>query len=111
MSEAELIMTLSEPLVNYLKEHCDPHTEISISSDGVSTKQTIMYIPNTHRGTSSDISLGEDEKMKNSLESYKTRELVKELEKREGVTAHWAEPYEDKNLNISGPALVLIVID
>ena len=49
--------------------------------------------------------------MSKALEDYKTCELVKELEKREGVTAHWAEPYEDKELNIKGPALVLIVID
>lgn len=45
------------------------------------------------------------------LKECKTYELVKELKKREGVTAHWAEPYEDKELSIKGPALVLIVID
>lgn len=49
--------------------------------------------------------------MDRPLKSYKTCELVNELEKREGVTAHWAESYEDKELKVKGPALVLIVID
>lgn len=51
--------------------------------------------------------------MKNAkmLSDYKTCELVEELKEREGVTAHWAEPYEDKELNVTGPALVLIVVD
>lgn len=45
------------------------------------------------------------------LNEYETHELVEELTKREGITAQWAEPHEDKKFSISGPALVLIVID
>ena len=37
------------------------------------------------------------------LKDYKTCELVKELKEREGVIAHWAEPYEDKEVKINGP--------
>ena len=46
-----------------------------------------------------------------TLRDYKTCELVEELKEREGVTARWAEPYEDKEFSVAGPALVLIVID
>lgn len=46
-----------------------------------------------------------------TLSEFKTRELVNELKTREGVIAHWAEPYEDKEVKINGPALVLIIID
>lgn len=45
------------------------------------------------------------------LKECKTCEIVEELKEREGVTAHWAEPYEDKEFSVAGPALVLIVID
>ena len=45
------------------------------------------------------------------LKQCETCELVEELKKREGVTAHWAEPYEDKEIKVTGPAQVLIVID
>lgn len=45
------------------------------------------------------------------LKKYKTYELVEELAKREGVTEHWAEPYEDKEIKVNGPARVLVVID
>ena len=47
----------------------------------------------------------------NPLSNYKTCELVEELKTREGVETHWAEPYEDKNIQVNGPALVLVVID
>ena len=45
------------------------------------------------------------------LKDFETCELVKELKEREGVIVHWAEPYEDKEVNINGPALVLIIKD
>ncbi len=45
------------------------------------------------------------------LKDVKTCELVEELKKREGVSYYWAEPYEDKNIKVNGPALVLVVID
>lgn len=47
----------------------------------------------------------------NPLSNYITCELVEELKTREGVETHWAEPYEDKNIQVNGPALVLVVID
>lgn len=52
-----------------------------------------------------------EERKANQLSSYKTCELVEELKTREGVETHWAEPYEDKNIQVNGPALVLVVID
>ena len=49
--------------------------------------------------------------MTDGLKEYATCELVEELKRREGVTAHWAEPHAEKEFNIIGPAQVLIVID
>lgn len=46
-----------------------------------------------------------------ALREFKTCELVNELKTREGVVAHRAEPYEDKELKVNGPALVLIITD
>ena len=45
------------------------------------------------------------------LESIETSALVKELEKREGVTVENAEPHENKVIPVDGPARVLIVVD
>lgn len=46
------------------------------------------------------------------IKDYKTCELVEELKKREGVKFEFVEPYEDKEIGIiSGPAIVLTVID
>ena len=53
----------------------------------------------------------QEERKANPLSNYKTCELVEELKTREGVETHWAEPYEDKNIQVNGPALVLVVID
>lgn len=36
---------------------------------------------------------------------------LSEFKTREGVAAHRAEPYEDKELKVNGPALVLIITD
>lgn len=46
-----------------------------------------------------------------NLKNVKTFELVKELSMREGVTQVIAEPYENKNIDINGPAIVLAIID
>ena len=46
-----------------------------------------------------------------SLEKFKTCELVKELRGREGVETKIAEPYQDIDIKINGPAIVLIVTD
>jgi hypothetical protein len=45
------------------------------------------------------------------IKDFKTCELVEELKKREGVEAHWAEPYKDFEISVNGPAVVLVVID
>lgn len=45
------------------------------------------------------------------LKKYKTCELVEELKKCEGVETHLAEPYEEFELKIKGPAVVFVVID
>ncbi len=49
--------------------------------------------------------------MERDLKGFKTCELAEELRKREGVESHRAEPYEEKEYKVNGPALVLIVID
>lgn len=48
---------------------------------------------------------------KRFLEDIKTCDLVEELKRREGVETHWAGPDKDFMLKISGPAVVLVVID
>ncbi|HWQ98895.1 MAG TPA: BC1881 family protein [Clostridia bacterium] len=45
------------------------------------------------------------------LSTAKTCELVAELEKREGVTAKYVEPYVDESVSVNGPAVILVVID
>ena len=45
------------------------------------------------------------------LTDIPTCELVKELSKREGVEKTIAEPYQDVQVKINGPAIVLVVID
>ena len=45
------------------------------------------------------------------LKNVPTRQLVEELAGREGVDRFWAEPYEELPLSVSGPAIVLVIID
>lgn len=45
------------------------------------------------------------------LNEYTTKELVEELKKREGVSVTVAEPYESKEIDVEGPAIVITVID
>lgn len=45
------------------------------------------------------------------LKNTKTCDLVKELEKREGVKEIIAEPYQDIDIKVNGPAIVLVIID
>jgi hypothetical protein len=45
------------------------------------------------------------------LSNIKTCDLVNELKTREGVETTIAEPYEDKTVNVNGPAIVLAIID
>lgn len=45
------------------------------------------------------------------LEKISTSELVAELKKREGVETEYAEPYQDKDISVNGPAVILVVRD
>lgn len=45
------------------------------------------------------------------LKHFSTKELVQELMFREGVDTKVIEPHLDTNISVSGPAIVLIVID
>ena len=45
------------------------------------------------------------------IDTLETFELVDELKKRQGVDTVMAEPYENKVLNVEGPAVVLIIVD
>lgn len=45
------------------------------------------------------------------MENYSTKELVEELKRREGVEYKIVEPYQDIEIPINGPAVVLTVID
>lgn len=45
------------------------------------------------------------------LKNVSTAELTKELAHREGVESVTAEPYQDVNIKVNGPAIVLVVID
>lgn len=40
-----------------------------------------------------------------------TDRLVQELKTRDGVTTKYADPYENLQINVNGPAVVLIVVD
>lgn len=46
-----------------------------------------------------------------ALEEVPTSQLVAELSNREGVEATIAEPYQDAEVKVNGPAIVLVVID
>lgn len=46
-----------------------------------------------------------------SLDNVSTKDLVEELRRREGVEATIAEPYEDVEIKVIGPAIVLVVTD
>ena len=45
------------------------------------------------------------------LEQMTTRELIEELSKREGVEVKRAEPYQDVEVSVNGPAVVIVVTD
>ncbi len=49
--------------------------------------------------------------MKVSFDNVSTKDLVEELRRREGVKATIAEPYEDVEIKVNGPAIVLVVTD
>ena len=45
------------------------------------------------------------------LSDYTTDQLVEELRGREGVETTIAEPYQDVEIKVNGPAIVLVVVD
>ena len=45
------------------------------------------------------------------LESVPTKDLVQALEKREGVEKVVAEPYQEINISVKGPAVILQITD
>lgn len=45
------------------------------------------------------------------MDTYTTEQLVNELKKREGVETKIAEPYQDIELSVNGPAVVLVIKD
>nr|DAT21303.1 MAG TPA: hypothetical protein [Caudoviricetes sp.] len=49
--------------------------------------------------------------MKETIKNVSTKELVDELVTREGVEMKYAEPHKDLDVNVNGPAIVLIVTD
>lgn len=44
-------------------------------------------------------------------ENIKTCDLVEKLKSREGVEVKYAEPHQEINISVNGPAVILIVID
>ncbi len=46
-----------------------------------------------------------------NLNEISTYDLVEELKKREGVRAERVAPYEDYQLSVNGPVVVLVVTD
>lgn len=46
-----------------------------------------------------------------NLKNASTAELVRELSIREGVKIEVAKPYEDIEVSVNGPAIVLTVVD
>ena len=45
------------------------------------------------------------------LKNLSTKDIVEELKSRLGVETRIAEPYEDLEVKVNGPAIVLIVFD
>lgn len=45
------------------------------------------------------------------MDIYTTEQLVDELKKRVGVETKIAEPYQDVELSVNGPAVVLVIKD
>lgn len=46
-----------------------------------------------------------------TLKEFETKDLVEELSKRAGVESTTVEPFQSVNIEVSGPAIVLQVID
>lgn len=46
-----------------------------------------------------------------NMKEITTKQLVEELQTREGIEATIAEPYKDVEIKVNGPAIVLVVTD
>ena len=68
------------------------------------TKKLIKLLKKTNR-------MEEKISGKNVLKNIYTCDLVEELKGREGVAVEQAEPYNIKNIEVNGPAVVLIITD
>lgn len=55
--------------------------------------------------------MGNENTNSKSIMNFSTKELVEELQKREGVETSFAMPYEDVSVSVNGPAILLVVID
>lgn len=55
--------------------------------------------------------MNNENKNSKSITNFSTKELVEELQKREGVETFFAIPYEDISVSVNGPAVLLVVID
>lgn len=55
--------------------------------------------------------MSNENKNSKSLIDFSTKELVNELQKRQGVETSSAMPYEDISVSVNGPATILVVID
>lgn len=98
-TEFDVLQGLCDPVVKYLQDNFDPHTTVVITDDSVRLERTEMFIP---------IKTEDD---KRQLSNVRTRELVQELKTREGVQTKCAEPYQDTQISVNGPAVILIVTD
>jgi hypothetical protein len=58
-----------------------------------------------------DVGTEKGGEMKETIKNVSTKELVDELVTREGVEMKYAEPHKDLDVNVNGPAIVLIVTD
>lgn len=55
--------------------------------------------------------MSNENKNSKSITNFSTKELVEELQKREGVETFFAMPYEDISISVNGPAILLAIID
>lgn len=46
-----------------------------------------------------------------SITNFSTKELVEELQKREGVETSFAMPYENISVSANGPAIIFVITD
>lgn len=55
--------------------------------------------------------MNNENKKSKLITNFSTKELVEELQKREGVETSFAMLYEDISVSVNGPAILLVVTD